>query len=338
MAEGLDCGFYAVYLLESLSPRHAGHSYVGFTVCPERRLKQHNGELQHGARQTRKKRPWRMVCCLYGFPSKIVALQFEWAWQNPHKAKGVRTHPFTFGRHSIQHRIDVLWRLLQASPWDTMNLSLNLIDSGRFAQLLNHFRLRLEGRGEHFAVVAVADEEPTVLVRRGKVAERPPLPEQLKVVQGGFSLMNELARGLVDSDTDEGSSDNGMSSSSEETTRDRPKADSERCCFCQSRVAPDARLGCAKKRCSLAAHPCCLARYFYSSAPSDSQLVVPRHTAPCPLCDQPLDWAVVVQRAKEATRRRVAMETQQLKAAMQQTRKRARLEFLQMQQQQSQAN
>ena len=41
--------FYGVYLLVSQSPnpRIKGRTYVGFTVDPIRRLKQHNGGMEH---------------------------------------------------------------------------------------------------------------------------------------------------------------------------------------------------------------------------------------------------------------------------------------------------
>jgi structure-specific endonuclease subunit SLX1 len=66
--------FYACYLLTSLNPRRGG-TYVGSTPDPPRRIKQHNGIIKGGARKTRMGRPWEMVANVWGFPSKVVALQ-----------------------------------------------------------------------------------------------------------------------------------------------------------------------------------------------------------------------------------------------------------------------
>lgn len=66
--------FFACYLLTSLNPRFKGCHYIGFTVNPRRRIRQHNGELRSGAWRTHRKRPWDMVLCVYGFSSQVTHL------------------------------------------------------------------------------------------------------------------------------------------------------------------------------------------------------------------------------------------------------------------------
>ena len=84
--------FYGCYLLMSENPDSVkGKAYVGFTVDPDRRLRQHNGELARGgARKTKSDRPWRMICIIHGFRSQVQGLQFEWAWQHPLICRTVR--------------------------------------------------------------------------------------------------------------------------------------------------------------------------------------------------------------------------------------------------------
>jgi len=50
--------FFGCYLLTSLNAGHKHKTYVGFTVNPKRRLRQHNGSIQGGATKTSKCRPW----------------------------------------------------------------------------------------------------------------------------------------------------------------------------------------------------------------------------------------------------------------------------------------
>ncbi|KAF8198002.1 hypothetical protein BJ912DRAFT_1039597 [Pholiota molesta] len=82
--------FYACYLLKSIQTPQATAVYIGSTPSPPRRIRQHNGEISQGARKTQRKRPWVMQMIVHGFPSRLAALQFEWAWQHPHKSRHLR--------------------------------------------------------------------------------------------------------------------------------------------------------------------------------------------------------------------------------------------------------
>ncbi|KAL7414879.1 hypothetical protein BDY24DRAFT_440332 [Mrakia frigida] len=86
--------FYACYLLR---PVNVGsfRTYVGSTPDPPRRIRQHNGEIKGGAVYTRKFKPWHMEMIIYGFPSKLAALQFEWCWIHPEKSRHLRHPPGT---------------------------------------------------------------------------------------------------------------------------------------------------------------------------------------------------------------------------------------------------
>lgn len=55
-------------------------TYVGYTVDPRRRLRQHNGDLCGGARATRGRR-WTHLAVVAGFQTQQQGLQFEWAWK-----------------------------------------------------------------------------------------------------------------------------------------------------------------------------------------------------------------------------------------------------------------
>jgi structure-specific endonuclease subunit SLX1 len=71
-----------VYLLLSSNSKS---TYVGATVNLERRLRQHNKEIQGGAHATGQKvargETWIRAAHVSGFPDWSAALQFEWKWK-----------------------------------------------------------------------------------------------------------------------------------------------------------------------------------------------------------------------------------------------------------------
>lgn len=128
--EGKGSGFFACYLLTSLCPRFKGHTYIGYTLNPRRRIRQHNGEIGSGAWRTKRKRPWEMVLCIYGFPTNIAALQFEWAWQHPVESVAVRKAAASFKSVSgLANKIKLAYTMLTLPPWQSLNLTVNLFST-----------------------------------------------------------------------------------------------------------------------------------------------------------------------------------------------------------------
>lgn len=92
------------------------YTYAGVSPNPERRLRQHNGEISGGAKYTTSKgKGWKHVCLVEGFRNKIEALQFEWAVKHvpPRNAGG------------LTNRIKKLYILLQKEKWTSKSPNAN---------------------------------------------------------------------------------------------------------------------------------------------------------------------------------------------------------------------
>lgn len=67
-------------------------TYAGVSPTPDKRLRQHNGEIKGGAKYTTSKGAgWEHICLIGGFQDKIQSMQFEWAVKHvpPRDAGGV---------------------------------------------------------------------------------------------------------------------------------------------------------------------------------------------------------------------------------------------------------
>ncbi|XP_035225904.1 structure-specific endonuclease subunit slx1-like [Stegodyphus dumicola] len=122
--------FFGCYLLCSLNEKHKGKTYIGFTVDPNRRIKQHNKGLKAGgAWKTNDKGPWDMVLIVHGFPNDVSALRFEWAWQNPLKSR--RLHHVSKKvpqENALKYRFRVMSEMLRVGPWNRLPLTVQWLN------------------------------------------------------------------------------------------------------------------------------------------------------------------------------------------------------------------
>ncbi|KTW29774.1 hypothetical protein T552_00981 [Pneumocystis carinii B80] len=136
--------FYGCYLLKSETTRG---TYVGSSSNPYNRLRQHNGEIVSGAQKTVRGRPWNIICLIYGFPSVVSALQFEWAWQNPYKTVKIEKeekkrlqmesnqeneeevkYPKQGSYISVKRRLFILYNMLTMNAWRRWPLKIRIFD------------------------------------------------------------------------------------------------------------------------------------------------------------------------------------------------------------------
>ena len=80
MASTVKTDTHSCYILYNAN----GQTYNGYTVCFERRLRQHNSEIKGGAKFTSNKGPWKYLVKVQSeyFDSQL-ALRYEWQLKYP---------------------------------------------------------------------------------------------------------------------------------------------------------------------------------------------------------------------------------------------------------------
>eukprot|EP00929_Paragymnodinium_shiwhaense_P000684 TRINITY_DN100917_c0_g1_i1.p1 TRINITY_DN100917_c0_g1~~TRINITY_DN100917_c0_g1_i1.p1 ORF type:complete len:386 (+),score=101.05 TRINITY_DN100917_c0_g1_i1:55-1212(+) len=251
--------FYCCYLLESEKLRY--RTYIGFTMEPRRRLRQHNGEISAGAWKTRKWRPWRMVLCVWGFPTRIAALQFEYAWQHPAICRHARVAASRFsfckltalGRQrlicGVAKNVQVLQEMLQVSPYCRMPLRVHQFDEG----------------------AAASSRASPGLLQEEK------LPAHVVVTRGSFEDLEEIC-------------------AEEFLASQRPVA-SESCTICAAAFKEmDRVVACGG--CDTPFHVRCAARALTQE---HATMLIPADSMACPNCGRGVEWPMLVRSARRFT-------------------------------------
>ncbi|ORY32838.1 hypothetical protein BCR39DRAFT_464113 [Naematelia encephala] len=157
--------FYACYLLRSRATVTSRITYIGSTPDPPRRIRQHNGQLTQGALKTSRFRPWEMQMIVYGFPSKLAALQFEYAWQRPEKTRHLRedTTDGQYGllikkdreRNMLNRKVAVVCALLALPPFSRLPLHVRFFNED--VQTLFESRRRDQAQGLPLSLSTILD-------------------------------------------------------------------------------------------------------------------------------------------------------------------------------------
>lgn len=123
--------FFGVYLLVSSSPdvKYNGGTYIGYTVDPNRRIKQHNRGVRFGgAKRTSNAGPWKMVLIVHGFLDSTSAMRFEWAWQQPKVSRRLNTISGLDKKRAkesqFQYKFRILYEMLRIGPWNRLPLTI----------------------------------------------------------------------------------------------------------------------------------------------------------------------------------------------------------------------
>lgn len=298
--------FFGCYLLKSHHPNARGRSYIGFTVNPHRRVRQHNGELSNGAWRTKKWRPWEMVLVLYGFPTQTLALQFEWAWQHPERSLDARSAVARLSakqKAGVAGKIAVLMEVLNAQPWCYYPLTLQFLSSEWAAQ-----RGALRVPPPHMEVtVAPLDALPEAVEEDGEEPEPEPWGSDSESDEGGVGMeesgvapsTSQQLTGQADEEDSAAAGADVPGACSKNRPGGSRRSASTTCALC-GKAANRTWVQCG---CGCRTHIECLARHFLQADPatasSTSSGAMPSRGA-CPGCGQQLTWMQALSSTQNA--------------------------------------
>uniref|UniRef100_A0A182M2N9 Structure-specific endonuclease subunit SLX1 homolog n=1 Tax=Anopheles culicifacies TaxID=139723 RepID=A0A182M2N9_9DIPT len=320
--------FYGVYLLvsKSTNPKFAGRTYIGYTVDPNRRIKQHNrGEDGGGAKRTSNRGPWTMVLIVHGFPNNISALRFEWAWQQPRASRRLKQIPELQKKlrneSNFEYNFRILSEMLRIGPWNRLPLVIRWLadeyhrefEAGKkpplhmpicFGRIKKVTRKKkTKSTSKRKAHSQTTTETVSNQVKNSKIAINYDFDEYDLLVMGGEKIDDELNPAkkppiATTVATDESVVISSDSESDKDIVQDGSQPATKDCTLCsrsmdleEMKREGDLVLRCLQPSCPLVCHLECLAEL----------VLEPGQYVPvegdCPVCEGHFLWGDIIRKA-----------------------------------------